>query len=910
MNLLKKAKMLNEKENMICEKENMIYEKSGGDLGADGNNTYINGNDSLNHLLKSNYCEKDDLFYNFVNMTPPRGKFIISRKDLDELFNLLPHCINQHGLAEKPGVYIPLYFDFDKKVKIGEPYSHGDREKIVIKMSNILYEKFGIKTSFLVLEKDDYENRGFMKCGFHIHDPTIFIKKEIMINHIIPVLEKDFSPELCYDYILDNVYNNPWLVYGAVKDLNLEPYLLTKFYKDEKLHDISELENFSQFEIFDTQENKINVTRENFELLLPRILSINPSYRKFTEIDGKYLRKNIDIVEKVEKEKRVFESNINEDREKLLISLPVLKKFNGDYDTWRKVMIVCKSLYDDDEGYNIFDEWSEDGDTYDDANNRIIWDRCNITDGNFGIIINLLKKLNLYDQVRNQLYKPKFDNIKLSDILFNSEKECADFVYCLIKEDCYYTPTHGWIIFNKETGLWEEDYKDDFMVSYISDILCPIFNEHINNLYGQVNEKKESIFNTDDKVEKALLKAEKKDLEKTFQQLTKLSTKCGSFSYSTHIMKFLKSNCKKHKTFIKEFENTPELFAFADGTCVNIKTGIRRKIEKGDKILYAVSYNYPERNQSNMDLVKKLLLEIFNKQDRVNDYIKFISLSLNGNNNNELIGFHIGDGRNGKGVTDTMNQQVFDVYYAPISNNILCKTETEYNCGDNSEIKRLEYKRIVIASEPAKESKFKTDTIKKLSGNDSISCKSMGKDKCEFVPKFVINVLLNALCDFSHRDVALDNRVVVFKYDNSFVVDPIETYEKQININLKRDISINKNYRDGLLHLLLDTYKECQGIFKKSEYLIQTTKDYMKVQNPLLSWFENNYEIDNETQGIPSKIFHEIYLKNGGDKTMSLTKFGGFIKEICPCKKDMNVTRYKCVIKQQNIQNNNNIPNM
>jgi phage/plasmid-associated DNA primase len=895
--------MLNEKENMICENENMIYEKSGGDLGAVGNNTYINGNDSLNHLLKSNYREKDDLFYNFVNMTPPRGKFLLGTKKLDELFNLLPRCINQHGLAEKPGIYISLYFDFDKKVKIGEPYSHGDREKIVIKMSNILYEKFGIKTSFLVLEKADYENRGFMKCGFHIHDPTIFIKQDIMINHIFPVLEKYFSPELCYDYILDTVYNNPWLVYGAVKDLNLEPYLVTKFYENEKLHDISELENFSQFEIFDTQENKINVTRENFQSLLPRILSINPSNRKITEIDDKYLRKHVDNpIEKVEKEKRVFERNINEDREKLLISLPVLKKFNGEYDTWRKVMIVCKSLYDDDEGYNIFDEWSQDDDSYDDANNRIIWDRCNITDGNFGIIINLLKKLNLYEQVRNQLYKPKFDNIKLSDILFNSEKECADFVYCLIKDDCYYTPTHGWIIFNKENGLWEEDYKDDFMVSYISDILCPILNEHINNLCGQVNEKKESIFNTDDKVEKALLKAEKKDLEKTFQQLTKLSTKCGSFSYSTHIMKFLKSNCKQHKTFIKEFENTPELFAFADGTCINIKTGIRRKIEKGDKILYAVSYNYPERNQSNMELVKKLLLEIFNTQDRVNDYIKFISLSLNGNNNNELIGFHIGDGRNGKGVTDTMNQQVFDVYYAPISNNILCKTETEYNCGDNSEIKRLEYKRFVIASEPAKESKFKTDTIKKLSGNDSISCKSMGKDKCEFVPKFVINVLLNALCDFSHRDVALDNRVVVFKYDNSFVVDPIETYEKQININLKRDISINKNYRDGLLHLLLDTYKECQGIFKKSEYLIQTTKDYMKVQNPLISWFEENYELNNVTTGIPSTILYERYKSSKeSDKTMSSTKFGGYLKELCPCKKD-GIIRYKCIIKQQDIQ--------
>mgnify|MGYP007090447349 CR=1 FL=1 len=56
--------MLNEKENMICEKENMIYEKSGGDLGADGNNTYLTVYDSLNHLLKSNY--RDDVFYNLL----------------------------------------------------------------------------------------------------------------------------------------------------------------------------------------------------------------------------------------------------------------------------------------------------------------------------------------------------------------------------------------------------------------------------------------------------------------------------------------------------------------------------------------------------------------------------------------------------------------------------------------------------------------------------------------------------------------------------------------------------------------------------------------------------------------------------------------------------------------------------
>ena len=58
MNLLKKAKMLNEKENMICEKENMIYGKSGGDLGAGGDNTYINDCNSLN----SNFKNNDELY--------------------------------------------------------------------------------------------------------------------------------------------------------------------------------------------------------------------------------------------------------------------------------------------------------------------------------------------------------------------------------------------------------------------------------------------------------------------------------------------------------------------------------------------------------------------------------------------------------------------------------------------------------------------------------------------------------------------------------------------------------------------------------------------------------------------------------------------------------------------------------
>jgi phage/plasmid-associated DNA primase len=876
----------------------------------DETTTLINKNISLNQFIKKFYV--DDKYSSHVNMIQPCGRFRFPRQNLDNLFNFLPNYINQHGLAEIPGTYIPLYFDFDYKILIDDIKENEifnnklypiEKPIEIINVINSILSKFvdENKLHACLLEKDMYQSSKYMKSGIHIHYPKIFIKREIFVNNIFPLIKNQIAE-------LDNVYNNPWLMYGAVKDLNNKPYLLTKIY-NHLLNEMTVTECFHDYKIFDSNENQIEITSDNIESLLPKIFSINPSNREIVEINTKNFSP-INVTQEKEKVKneRVFPININADREKLLICLPHIKKYNNEYEIWRKVLIVCKSLYDDDEGYDIFDKWSQDADSYDDARNRIIWDQCNITNGNIGIIINILKQKDLYNQLRNQLYKKIKSIVSLETLLFSTQKEYANIIHHIFKDSCYYTITHGWILYNDETGLWEENFHDDFIVSHISETLLDLFDEHMEKSKNDLRQLNETLENTDDKVEKYAIKNKIKELEKQFKEWGKKRSKCGSFSFTTQVMKYLKSNCLQSKGFIKEFENKPELFAFNDGTCINILTGERRKIEKTDKILYSVSYDYPERNQVDMDLVRDLLLDIFDTQDKVKDYINFTSLSLYGKNNNEKTAFHIGDGRNGKGVCDELCEQTFDVYYAPISNNILCKTESEYNAGDNSELKRLEYKRYVIASEPDKNSTFKTDTIKKLSGNDSISCKSMGKDKCEFIPKFIINTLMNKLLQFSHRDTALDNRVVIFKYENEFVVEPSETHHKQIDINLKRNISIKKNYRNGFLHLLLDAYKESKGIFKPSENIIKTTKEFMKVQNPLITWFENNYELNNEIKGIPSSILYDIYKKDSyADKTMSITKFGGYLKELCPCKKDTDGIRYKCVKKDYC---NNNIINI
>ena len=750
---------------------------------------------SLNRLLKKNYAE--NVFHSHVSMIEPKGKFVFGLESLDELYE---HVHNEkHGIAEKPGPNTVLYFDFDIKYNVenskeficenGRFYDQDYLNLVINTINNILklrIENYDDKHLFCcLLEKDIYKkNEKIMSGGFHLHYPNIFMKTDIKVSFMKEL-------QIIFGERFDaGIWNVPWLLYNGVKDINLESYKLTKIF-DVDLNEMTMIDTFTNYKIFDTNENLIPINQENLLKLLPRILSINPFHREISEFKIPNKHEPETETEPVVKIKKIFPKNIDLDRQRLKNSLPHLKRHNNDFQIWTGVMYFCKSNFDDDEGYEIFDEWSQGADSYNDVKNRELWDNCTMNDCHFGVIVNIFKTLGIYESIRRQIYKSNISDKEyaLDDIIFKSEKECSEFVYNFIKDDAHFTTSHGWIIFNSETGLWEVDYSDTFMVSFITDILCPILDKHHTQLTLQINDITYKYKLCDDEAEKHNIKNQKKALEKTGKILDKQIVKCGSFNYVSNIMKFLKSACNKNNNFIKEFESIPELFAFSDGTCIDVTTGIRRKIEKTDKILYSVCYRYSEKDKSDTTLVNNLLLSIFDSQERVDEYLNLKSLSLYGLNKNEIFVMHTGQGRNGKGVIDKLDQIVFDEYYSPISNNILCKSETEYNAGDNSEIKGLEFKRLVVASEPDKECKFKTDIIKKISGNDSISCKNMGKNKCSYIPKYVTHTLTNAILQFSHRDNALDKRIVILTYQNEFVDNPTEDYEKQIDTNLKRNIT-------------------------------------------------------------------------------------------------------------------------
>ena len=142
-----------------------------------------------------------------VSMTHPRGKFRLERRDFDTLFDLSAD-MDSLGIAESPiGDFLPVLVDIDLKVKEDDVsgimnsdpvrylYDKDQLEELVFKYQEVLKsicdenidEK---KFSCVVLEKPMYKQElgeiSYVKNGFHLHFPFLFLNKKYIRVHLIP----------------------------------------------------------------------------------------------------------------------------------------------------------------------------------------------------------------------------------------------------------------------------------------------------------------------------------------------------------------------------------------------------------------------------------------------------------------------------------------------------------------------------------------------------------------------------------------------------------------------------------------------------------------------------------------------------------------------------------------------------
>jgi len=277
-----------------------------------------------------------------------------------------------------------------------------------------------------------------------------------------------------------------------------------------------------------------------------------------------------------------------------------------------------------------------------------------------------------------------------------------------------------------------------------------------------------------------------------------------------------------------------------------------------------------------------------------------MSLSLWGENKNEIFAQLTGSGGNGKGLLDTGMKTVYGKYYQSISASQLTEYEKDTQRA-NPELASCRFARLVMASEPqdsgsnGKSTTLKVPTLKKWTGRDIISTRFLHKDTFSFTAKFILMMQLNDLLDLSINDEAIKRRMKVVELPFKFVINDGRTLaenEKYRDETLKDTISQEK-YRDALFYILLNTWLENKGIFYESKRVKEFTNEFFENQNPVKLWFDEHYENDDSGRITATDMFNS-FKNDNYESILNTTSFGRLLKECCKSKRGKSGIFFLC----------------
>jgi putative DNA primase/helicase len=177
-------------------------------------------------------------------------------------------------------------------------------------------------------------------------------------------------------------------------------------------------------------------------------------------------------------------------------------------------------------------------------------------------------------------------------------------------------------------------------------------------------------------------------------------------------------------------------------------------------------------------------------------------------------------------------------------------------------------KKIVVASEPEKNSKLNSGFIKFITGRDTMTLRICHSNiMVDFTANFITLLICNDIPDCDDIDNAFSKRLRCLNYPTEFVNDPKKENQKKINVN------INKNFdywRLDFMLLLIEYYKKYAQTheLKATNEILKWTEQYQENIDLYLQFLNENTE-DSESN-IKNTILYDtfkIWFKNNNPNT-------------------------------------------
>jgi len=202
----------------------------------------------IRNIIKDNFVY-DNSYYYMVSMIEPYGKILLNREERKKLFETLDNLPDNEivGLAEKPLMTRQFIVDFDIKIKT-DKIQKLYKEELVIDLIKTFRDTFDecikdcefekemgesgkIDKTCVYLTKPPYKKREYVKNGFHLQFPYVYMFEED-IRELTKLVENRMKKKWD-DFELDDVSSKPWLLYRSRKSVDSDIYKVEKVFDND-----------------------------------------------------------------------------------------------------------------------------------------------------------------------------------------------------------------------------------------------------------------------------------------------------------------------------------------------------------------------------------------------------------------------------------------------------------------------------------------------------------------------------------------------------------------------------------------------------------------------------------------------------------------------------------------------------
>lgn len=282
-------------------------------------------------------------------------------------------------------------------------------------------------------------------------------------------------------------------------------------------------------------------------------------------------------------------------------------------------------------------------------------------------------------------------------------------------------------------------------------------------------------------------------------------------------------------------------------------------------------------SSSNKDRLMGIIDMIFPDPDVKQHYLTMLSTGLYGA---VIQHFFVakGVGGNGKSMLNGMMMRTIGEYGYKLPSLAVSAPIKE---GANPTIANMNNKRFVLVQEPDKKNKINTSTIKELTGDKAINCRTLYSKATTTLLKLTFCMECNDLPQLDESGDAMARRIDVTPFDsmfmNSHLYEGLTNEEKatgkfHLANPLYNTDDFQDNHKQALMEILMHHFKVFKSnkfIIKPPRAVIQEASEYLKYSDDFYGWFSNAFK-KKEGCHISFKAIYRHY--SNSDYFSNLTK--------------------------------------